>query len=565
MLGHELIFGVEAAAHKLCKSLGLQPVQIVWTSDIQTAAINIKGDMLLHDVALDAPVSKSMLHRYVGFVVHELLHRKYTDFKVRGKGQYLMSLHNAIEDIWIERMAVKQGLTGNIEGLLAELIDGMVTQALAEVKDWTDPMQYPFALAVFGRRYAVRKVPMAQGLERIFLEASCRIDSCASSTDTLAVAQWVLDELKLPEPKKQPEQEPEQAGKKGEQGQGEGAEQGEGQGKGQEQGEGSGAGAGAGEGTEQGQGEGEGEGESGGADAAGDVAGDAADKGDKPGQRKQVGGAESPARQVEPGCPVAGDTGSGGRFDRGSASEMYGTLYSSSKNWPTATAGCGKIRNEIKRLLENTGRSDWSPHRKAGSLNVRALPSISTGNVNLFKRRDEVEGVDSAVLILLDNSGSMEYVSKESKITRVEAAVPVVVALHAAATAAGAAVAVDAFSIATTPVVGWGAPTAKLAGLISKIDPNYNTNDYMAVRLAGDKLLARPEQRKVLIVITDGNGDRERTSKHVAALERCGVTVIGIGIMLSSEMTSVYPSSINVKNLQDLASASFKHIKVAMA
>ena len=586
MLGHELISGVEAAAHKLCKSLGLQPVQIVWTTDIQTAAINSKGNMLLHDVALDAPVSKAMFHRYVGFVVHELLHRKYTDFSVRGKGKYLSTLHNAVEDIWIERMAVKQGLTGNIEGLLSELIDGMVTEALAAVKDWTDPAQYPFALAVYGRRYAVRQVPLAQGLERIFSEASCRIDNCLNSTDTLAVAQWVLDELKLPEPKKQPEQEQEQAGKKGEQGkgkekgdgQGKGKEQGqeqgdgdgEGEGEGEEQGEGegSGAGAGAGEGEEQGQGEGEGAGEGSGAGEAGEAAGEAAGEGegegDKPGERKQVGGAESPAKEVEPGCPVAGDPGPGGKFDRGRAEETWGNIYGGHA-WPTATASCGKIRNEIKRLLENTGRSDWSPHRKAGSLNVRALPSISTGNVNLFKRRDEVEGVDSAVLILLDNSGSMEYVSKYSKMTRVEAAVPVVVALHAAATAAGASVAVDAFSIATTPIVGWGAPTAKLATLINKIDPNYNTNDYQAVRLAGDKLLARPEQRKVLIVITDGNGDRERTAKHVASLERCGVTVIGVGIMLDSEMTDVYPSSISVKNLQDLASASFKHIKVAMA
>ena len=559
MLGHELISGVEAAAHKLCKSLGLQPVQIVWTSDIQTAAINSKGDMLLHDVALDAPISKSMFHRYVGFVVHELLHRKYTDFKVRGRGNYIGALHNAVEDIWIERMAVKQGLTGNIEGLLSELIDGMVSQALAEVKDWTDPMQYPFSLAVYGRRYAVRQVPLAQGLERIFSEASSRIDNCASSTDTLAVAQWVLEQLQLPEPEQEQgkEQEP---------------EQGEGEGEGNEA---DGAGEGEGEGAEQGQGTGEGEGEGSGAGEAGEGAGEAGEdageaagagegEGDKPGQRKAVLDGYSLAREVEPGCPVAGDTGNGGRFDRSTASESWGTIYGG-HNWPTATASCGKIRNEIKRLLENTGRSDWSPHRKAGSLNVRALPSISTGNVNLFKRRDEVEGVDSAVLILLDNSGSMEYVSKYSKMTRVEAAVPVVVALHAAATAAGASVAVDAFSIATTPIVGWGAPTAKLATLINKIDPNYNTNDYMAVRLAGDKLLARPEQRKILIVITDGNGDRERTAKHVAALERCGVTIIGIGIMLDSDMTDVYPSSISVKNLQDLASASFKHIKVAMA
>ena len=68
MLGHELISGVEAFAHKLCKSLGLAPVQIVWTSDIQTAAISAKGKLMLHDVALDAVVSKAMFHRYVGFV-----------------------------------------------------------------------------------------------------------------------------------------------------------------------------------------------------------------------------------------------------------------------------------------------------------------------------------------------------------------------------------------------------------------------------------------------------------------------------------------------------------------
>jgi len=571
MLGHQLISGVEAAAHKLCKSLGLAPVEIVWTADIQTAAISAKGKLMLHDVALDAPISKSMFHRYVGFVVHELLHRKYTDFSVRGKGNYLAALHNAVEDIWIERSAVNQGLTGNVEGLLSELIDGMVTEALAEVKDWTDPMQYPFALAVCGRRYAVRHVPLAAGLERIFSEASNRIDNCLNSADTLAVAEWVLEQLQLPEP--EPKQEPEQGEGEGQE-QGEGTEAaeaadageaGEGQGEGAEQGQGEGEGTGEGNGAGEGEGEGSGAG-AGEADGAGEGAeqSEGEGEGDKPGERKTVLDAYSLAREVEPGCPVAGDPGAGGKFDRGSATETWGSIYANHYNWPTATAACGKIRNEIKRLLENTGRSDWSPHRKAGSLNVRALPSISTGNVNLFKRRDEVEGVDSAVLILLDNSGSMEYLAKDGT-TRMQAAVPVVVALHAAATAAGASVAVDAFSIGTTPVVGWGAPTAKLAGLISKINPNYNTNDYQAVRLAGDKLLARPEQRKVLIVITDGNGDRERTSKHVAALERCGVTVIGIGILLDSEMTSVYPSSINVKNLQDLASASFKHIKVAMA
>jgi hypothetical protein len=121
-------------------------------------------------------------------------------------------LHNALEDAWIEGKGIKAGLTGNIEELLSALINGMVAEGLAyknrrgEAIDWSDPVQYPFVLAVYGRKHAKIKVPLARGLEPIFAEAVKRLNTCGNSWDTLEVAKWVFDQLN--NVNTQPEDEP---------------------------------------------------------------------------------------------------------------------------------------------------------------------------------------------------------------------------------------------------------------------------------------------------------------------------------------------------------------------
>jgi len=129
----------------------------------------------------------------------------YTDFdavqSAYAHGQYIAQLHNALEDAWIESKGIKSGLTGNIEELLSALINGMVAEGLAHTDysgdpiDWSDPAQYPFVLAVYARKHAKIKVPLALGLEPIFAEAVKRLNTCGNSWDTLTVAQWVFDQL----------------------------------------------------------------------------------------------------------------------------------------------------------------------------------------------------------------------------------------------------------------------------------------------------------------------------------------------------------------------------------
>ena len=214
--GYQFKRAVVIGIHKICSDLGLRPVEVRWDAGTQTACINKSGSVILANVKDDAVLTQGDLMRYVGMAVHELLHWMYTDFdavhSAYAHGQYIAQLHNALEDAWIEGKGIKAGLTGNIEELLSALINGMVAEGLAyksrrgEPIDWSDPVQYPFVLAVYGRKHAKIKVPLALGLEPIFAEAVKRLNTCRSSWDTLEVAKWVFDQLNNVNTK--PEDEP---------------------------------------------------------------------------------------------------------------------------------------------------------------------------------------------------------------------------------------------------------------------------------------------------------------------------------------------------------------------
>ena len=210
--GHEFKRAVTLAIHKICADLGRDPVQIEW-GGTQSASISLRGHLKLANVRDDAVLTKADLMRYVGYGVHELLHWTYTNFDATKKGwdhsQYVAQLHNALEDAFIEHKGIKASLTGNIEELLTALINGVVAESLTEVTDWSNPAQYPFVLAVYARRHATIKVPLAEGLQPIFAEASKRLNNATDSFDTLDIAVWVFNQLNQIKPPVQPPVNPE--------------------------------------------------------------------------------------------------------------------------------------------------------------------------------------------------------------------------------------------------------------------------------------------------------------------------------------------------------------------
>jgi len=549
---------VERAAYKIAADLGLV-IGLMWNAGMSTAAIDSTGVIYLSNVADDAVVTEALVWKYAGFILHELLHRKYTDFSHRDGRKYVDALHNAIEDAWIESRAIANKLTGNCEKLLSVLVTDMVNNSLTQVKDWADPAQYPFALAVYCRDHAPN-TPLADGLEPIFSEAKRRIAGCSTSAHTLDIAKWVFDQLqRLPKPQ---ERKPEQGkDQRKDQGKGEGQGQGEGQGEGKGEGQGEGqvnapeSPAKATKSSDSTEGEGKG-----------------APTDKMP--ARPVESAATKARQVEP--TLDGD-------NNGGAQGTYSTKYdvcSAGRHIGYTTrdisfAANARLRYDVKKLFENSANDEWQHNRRAGSLNVLALPKVGNSD-RLFKRRLETEGVDSAVVILLDVSGSMftARALRDQNNRKVldgnggivtycfmDHAVKACAALLDTLSRAGVKVAIHTFGSDTAVFKPFDMPTPKAMQQLARVGAGGGTNDYTALRYAHEALHYRPEERKAVFVITDGIGDVDSTKAQVKAGEALGISTVGIGI--AHDVAHIYQKSIRIDNAADLANASFKQIKLA--
>lgn len=510
MQGHTFKTAVETILRKISSNSQLKIRRITW-SNISTACVNSNFDVQLADVKDDAVFSQSFLERYVGFVIHELCHVKYTNFGMRGNDQYLDQLHNAVEDIWIERRAISTGLLGNVESIFTKLINQMISEA--DGIDWADPKQYPFALACVGRRYA-KLVPLAQGLEEIFQHASDRVDSANSSSDTLEIAQWVYEQLM---------QLPEQAdiNSKGKPTPQNGTQDGTGD-------------------PVSGQ-EGEGEGTPTGQNGSGD-----------PVATRPVRGQQ--AKEVEPTAEISGDKGGIGSYSKDVSIRQDGFHTKDHAFREINVNVPSKLRHEVRMLFENSGLDEFQMNRKSGKINASALSSISTGNVHVFKRHHEEGGINSAVSIVLDASGSMDEIKKD------QLAIETTYALYETLSQSGVAVQVITFDSRTSVLVPFNTPVLKAKGIMKRFETNGSTNDYFAIRYAHEQLLARPESRKVCFVLTDGHGYVDMVKLQINQGNRSGITTVGVGIGV--DVSRVYDKHVNIMKIKELATASFKQIKL---
>jgi len=518
MQGHVFKSAVETILRKISSHSALKIRRIAWVN-IPTARVFSNGLVELADVKDDAIFSQAFLERYVGFVVHELCHVKYTNFGVRGNDQYLDRLHNAVEDIWIERQAINTAMLGNVESIFTKLINQIIAEGEGHGIDWADPAQYPFALACVGRRYA-RPVPLAKGLEEIFQHASDRVDTAQDSYDTLKIAEWVYEQLmKLPEtapinvnpnPKGNPTPE-------------------------------NGTQDGSEPSTGDQNGEGEGEGTPTGKNGSGEPIAIRPVRGQK-------------AREVEPTADIPEDKGGIGSYSKDATMREEGHHTKEHAFRYININVPSKLRHEVRMLFENSGLDEFQMGRKSGKINTSALASISTGNVHVFKRHHEEGGINSAVTIVLDASGSMDEKDKD------QLAIETTYALYETLSQANVAVQVVTFDSFTSVLVPFNTPVIKAKNIMRRFETGGSTNDYFAIRFAHEQLLARPETRKVAFVLTDGQGHVDYVKKQIEQGNRSGITTVGVGIGV--DVSSVYDKHVNIMQIKELATASFKQIKL---
>lgn len=232
--------------------------------------------------------------------------------------------------------------------------------------------------------------------------------------------------------------------------------------------------------------------------------------------------------------------------------------------------------------------SKWLNDRENGKINARSLCRIKTGYTNVFREKYVCKDSDTAITFLVDFSGSM---LNENEQRAMQAAVLFLEALQ------GVKVKSEVLGYTTGRIVGkekalphtfhsYGRVEKLITFVFKAFSEPYNLRvkkrissysnltqkencDPDSVLVAYERLMKRPEKRKILFVLTDGIvancGDYYAGIKYlkelIPRLMKSGCEVIGVGIGGAHEVKEFYPKSIYISDSGNLADELLKQLK----
>jgi Mg-chelatase subunit ChlD len=557
-------------------------------------------------------LTRAEADRIVGYVAHECGHLIHTDMNawvnvVKTGSERLARWVNCLEDVRMEQAEIKAGVFPAVRGLFERVTDYMHHRDMrtAPREIGSTVADLPYVTVVLGRIANGYVIPSAHGLRAavpavalpILERALSGVRACDHTQACVVLAHELMAmEAALPQasqapaaPPKQPQddQDDQDGDDQDAPGGGDGDQDGDdqdGDDQGGDQGapgggdatdgdtDGSSAGGGDGDATDGDGSSGDGDGDQGapGGEGGGDdkgaggtghgdgSGGTVDDPGHQSGALDDIGerAREEVDRMVRDNDTLRGLAGYKNEVIRRGPSN--GAAYGSDQTARSLDARLPKravLSGQISRLLVAPERS-WTTHREtSGRLDRRALARVGTGALDVFSRREEQAGVDTALMVLVDGSGSMKVSG------RMETAMVTAWHIASAADTAGARVAVYVFytgevSAKLWPVVEFGESVRARAGAFPHVTPQAFTPLSPAILGAAELLMGEAlATRRILMVLTDGDCDlgNARVTEACDIAGAWGVEVVGIGIDASAVAKAFPPGrSVNVKNLSQL-------------
>lgn len=227
-----------------------------------------------------------------------------------------------------------------------------------------------------------------------------------------------------------------------------------------------------------------------------------------------------------------------------------------------ALSESGKIRASLQGLIQSS-RYDRPVNKRSGNrIDGRKLVRLSQGDSRVFERRTHKQAPNTALHLLVDASGSMNGCYDHSKGLRLidlamDSAVALALALEGIS---GVNPAITRFPHGDTdnvnPLLKHGQKVRPHAPAFSAIT-NGCTPLHTAIWYAAASVMATKEERKVIMVLTDGEPDDYDAAKSV--IRRCeatGIELVGVGICIDT--SHLFDNSICINNVSDLRSELFR-------
>ena len=217
------------------------------------------------------------------------------------------------------------------------------------------------------------------------------------------------------------------------------------------------------------------------------------------------------------------------------------------------------LRQRLQGLLQAQALRRCAIGRR-GKLHPGSLHRLCVGNPRVFRRESIQPGLNTAVHILLDCSGSMD-------------GKPMVLARQACFAVAGALEDIRGVNPAVTafPAVSAKPSVFPLVRHGEKVTENFGITASGGTPLAPalwwvlQRLCSLEEERKIILILTDGTPDATLPCLHAfRQAERLGVEVYGIGIKSNAVNQLLPQHSRVIADLPELAPAMFEMLQAAL-
>ncbi|NCD34831.1 MAG: VWA domain-containing protein [Spartobacteria bacterium] len=219
------------------------------------------------------------------------------------------------------------------------------------------------------------------------------------------------------------------------------------------------------------------------------------------------------------------------------------------------------LRTRLHGLLQTKVETRCAVGRK-GRLDTRSLHRLAVSDPRVFRRNQHRQGIDTAVHVLLDCSGSM--------VRRIHLACTACYAVGKALESMGINVAITAFPAEQLPDGSYTtiAPLVRHGQRVhTSLDLSAAGGTPMGEALwwTMQEMLSLPEHRKIILIITDGSPDNtECAVRAIAVAEAAGFEVYGIGIGLDYIGNLLPRTSRTIQVLPELSPAMFEVLQKAL-
>ena len=504
----------------------------------------------------DDPLAKSLAW---GYLSHEAAHVRFTDFQASqatfAKGGLVRSVLNILEDVRIEKAIIGTypGTRSTLDEVLRWLLDQGTISAPKEGD--SPPGVLGNALLVMARHRYRRQVflkKVALEAERVLrktfppsfvhrlLGLLTEVPGLASTQETADLAERIValiqDEAKESPPPSEKPAAPDEA-----EGDGEGADQPE-------------------EGDEE---DGGGPGQS----------SEGQDGPDEPGQG--AGNEDGDGRKALQALLSAG----AGDLPGDAFEEVAKSLEAQAEhcdshvvrmpsmedfagNAPAGQVVLARVRGEsakltarLQGLVEAHQMAKNRTVRRGRALNPTALHRAAVGDDRVFLRKDSLVAPNTALHLIVDLSGSMGGFQDSVALDAAMALALALEPMRGVSCAVTAFPSLDGRENQVTRILSHGDSVARNAGAFVQRGRGC-TPMTGALWFAAADLLARREERKVILTLTDGQPDDFDSAKEMAGkATAAGIEMIGVGI--ATRVDRLFPVAITIGSVADLKGQLF--------